>query len=81
MDERIADNLARRLDEMDAQLRGVGELLLDPEVLGDHHRVRELSVKRSALEGPVGTWRKVKALDTEQEELTAAVAANEDPEL
>ena len=69
VDERIADNLARRLDEMDAQLRGVGEQLLDPEVLGDHHRVRELSVKRSALEGPVGTWRKVKALDAEREEL------------
>ena len=81
MSDAIADNLARRLDEMDAQLQAVGEQLLDPEVLADHHRVRELSVKRSALEGPVGTWREVKRIDAEHAELTAVVSANDDAEL
>ena len=81
MSDAIANNLARRLDEMDAQLQAVGEQLLDPEVLADHHRVRELSVKRSALEGPVGTWREVKRIDAEHAELTAVVSANDDAEL
>lgn len=76
----IPDNLARRLDEMDEQFEAIGSQLLDPEVLADHNRVRTLSIKRAALDGPVSRWREVTLISREIGELEEVVAANEDPE-
>lgn len=81
MNHEIPDNLARRLDEMDEQFEAIGAALMDPEVLGDHNRVRSLSIKRAALEGPVLRWREVAGLETEVAELEEAIAAGEDDEL
>ncbi len=53
MIEQIPDNLATRLEEMDRQMVSIAEALLDPDVLSDHNTVRELSMKKAALEGPV----------------------------
>ena len=81
MSQSIPENLARRLDEMDAQFEAIGVQLMDPDVLGDHNQVRTLSIKRAALEGPVARWREVRRLDAEAVELEEVIAAGEDPEL
>ena len=66
MIEQIPDNLATRLETMDEQMVAIAEALLDPAVLSDHNKVRELSVKKAALEGPVSRWREIVAADTVQ---------------
>ncbi|MCH2144521.1 MAG: PCRF domain-containing protein [Phycisphaerales bacterium] len=81
MSDSVPDNLARRLDEMDEQFEAIASQLLDPEVLGDHTRVRALSIKRAALEGPVLRWREVRRIEAESSELEEAIQAGEDEEL
>lgn len=65
MNTPLPDNIASRLDDMDQQFEAMGAQLLDTEVLSDHRRVRSLSIKRAALNGPVQRWRAVKRLSSE----------------
>ena len=80
MSDSVPDNLARRLDEMDEQFEAIASELLDPEILADHTRVRALSIKRAALEGPVLRWREVRRIEAESNELDEAIQAGEDEE-
>ena len=77
----LSDNLAVKLDELDAQYEELGRKLLEPEILADHRRVRELSIKRAALEALVSRYRAYKATSKQIEELHAVVAEEEDPDL
>lgn len=81
MIEQIPDNLATRLEEMDRQMVSIAEGLLDPDVLSDHNTVRELSMKKAALEGPVSRWREIVALEKERVELEDVVKTESDQEL
>ncbi len=67
------DALARQHDDLEAQL-------VDPEVLADHRRVRELSIQKSALEPVARGYRRYQALLAEARELEAA-AGEGDAEL
>ena len=67
----------RKLDELSARHAELTALLEDPEVAADHERVRELSVKRAALE-PVSTgYARYKDLRDEAEELARAEASDD----
>lgn len=50
-------NLIRKLEDLDAQHRGLEEQLLDPAVLVDHRQVRALSIRKAAIEPLVEDYR------------------------
>ncbi|MBX3364137.1 MAG: PCRF domain-containing protein [Phycisphaeraceae bacterium] len=68
------DELVGQYDRLDAQL-------LDPEVMHDHRRVRELAMQKAVLEPVVRGYRHYRALITEAEGLRQTVASGDDPEL
>ncbi|MEL7485209.1 MAG: hypothetical protein AAFN41_12780, partial [Planctomycetota bacterium] len=43
--------------ELDDQMRELEAKLEDPDIMADHNAVRELSIKRAALDPVVGGWR------------------------
>jgi peptide chain release factor 1 len=61
------DELSKQLDEMEAKLS-------DTDFVTDHKAVRELSIKKAAIQGMVADYRTYKSLVKEAEELRAAVA-------
>ena len=75
------DNLIRKLEELSDQYVQLGRQLLEPETLADHRRVRDLSVKRAALESVVSAYREYRALVQQVEELEAIVTEGADPDL
>lgn len=74
----IPQALAARLATLESQHRQTEALLADPEVMGDHRKVRELSIKKAASEPVVEAYRELERLRAEHAELTSALG---DPEL
>lgn len=74
----LPDSLREKLDELEAQHARIEQDLLDPSVVVDHRRVRELSMKRAANEPVALGWRRLKGNAREQGELRAVL---DDPEL
>jgi peptide chain release factor 1 len=70
----IPAGLARKLDEMSAEFARLDADLNDPAVVVDHRRVRELSIKKSAIEPVVSGYAEFRALAKEAGELRAAIA-------
>src|SRR5437660_12868649 len=69
-----------KLRAIDAEDRQLAAQLEDPNVLADHKKVRDLSIKRSAL-APVATgYREFAALEKEAAELESAIAKGDDPD-
>lgn len=79
--EPIADTIAHKLDELSDQHAEIGRQLEDPGVLADHVRVRDLSIRRAALEPVVQGYRRYLALLAEIGELRAAIAPGGDADL
>ncbi len=77
----VPDNLIRKLDELSDQYDELGRQLVEPETLADHHRIRDLSVKRAALERVVSAYREYRTTVQQAAELEAIVAEGSDPEL
>ena len=77
----VPDPLIRKLQELDTQYEELGRSLLDPEVLADHNQVRDLSIKRAAIEPVVNRFREYRSCLEEAQELEAAIAEGTDPEL
>ncbi len=69
-----------RLDHLAAEYAELGSMLEDPAIVVDHRKVRDLSMKRSALAPLVDTYRQWKQLATDAAELRRSIAANSDPE-
>ncbi|MEM9166369.1 MAG: PCRF domain-containing protein [Planctomycetota bacterium] len=67
-----------KLRELDAQVEAIESRLAEPETMADHAVVRELSIKRAALEPVVGGWRAIESARAEAEELEAALASDDD---
>ncbi len=74
----LAPAVRSKLEELDALYAAMEEALVDPTVLSDHRRVRDLSIKRAASQPVVEGWRRLKRLAAEQADLRAAIS---DPEL
>ena len=77
----VPDNLLRKLDELSDQYDELGRQLVEPETLADHRRIRDLSVKRAALERVVSPYREYQTAVQQARELEAIVAEGCDPEL
>ncbi|MBL0927706.1 MAG: PCRF domain-containing protein [Phycisphaerales bacterium] len=80
--------LVGKMSAMEAERAEVERSLSDPAVLADHRKVRDLSIRRSALAGPVEGFLRWKRLSAEAEELervsargTAAGSSPDDREL
>lgn len=66
-----------KLQQLAAQHAEFGRQLEDPEVLVDHRRVRELSIKRAALESIAVGLRELTAVQSEIAEYTAASGSSD----
>ncbi|MHC4710847.1 MAG: PCRF domain-containing protein, partial [Planctomycetota bacterium] len=75
------ENLIRKLDELSDQFEQLGALLAEPETHADHRRVRELSIKRAAIEPVVTAYREYLATTGQARELEEMLADESDPEL
>ena len=70
-----------KLDELAAQHAELCARLEDPAVLSDHNAVRELSIKRAAIEPVVADYKRYREMIAEVAELREVIAAGQDPEL
>lgn len=68
--------LFARLDELSKQLDEMESKLADTAFVTDHKAVRELSIKKAAIEGMVADYRAYKSLVKEAQELRAVVAGS-----
>ncbi|MDP7028679.1 MAG: PCRF domain-containing protein [Phycisphaerales bacterium] len=71
-------NLIAKLDELASQFDDVEASLLSPEVTSDHRRVRELSIRRAALERIVTPYRNWTANQEAQREAEAMLEGDAD---
>ena len=70
-----------KLAELDVQHAALERALEDPEVASDHRKVREISIKRAALDPTVLAYRELQRLGREAEGLREAIAEGDDAEL
>ncbi len=75
------DNLIAKLDQLADQHDALDRQLTDPDVLADHERVRDLSVKKAAIEGLVQQYREYQQVVEDIAGHEQIVEANEDEEL
>ncbi len=73
----IPDRALQKLAELDAEERAIAAQLEDPAVVVDHRRVRELSIRRSAISAAVEAARRARAAEAEAEELRAAIEGSD----
>jgi len=76
----VSQNLLAKLRELAEQYAQIQASLVDPAVYNDHHRVRALDVKRSALEPIVQQFERWTAMTTEIEELEEIIDDGTDDE-
>lgn len=74
-------NLIAKLDAMAAQFDELERQLLTPEVMADHQRIRELSVKRAAMSDLVESYRRYQALARQAREHRQIIQENQDADL
>jgi peptide chain release factor 1 len=74
-------NLLTKLDAMSTQFDDLERQLVDPEVVVDHQRVRELSVKRAAIVELVERYRRYRSLEKQVGENRQLIAEGGDAEL
>lgn len=76
-DSLLPQAVTQKLEEMSAQYDELEKRLADPEVMSDHTAVRDLSIKRAALESVVDTWRRLRALRIDCLELESAIEGDD----
>ncbi|MGH7133518.1 MAG: PCRF domain-containing protein [Phycisphaerales bacterium] len=76
----VAPAAWQKLIGLEADERAIGAMLEDPDVVSDHRRVRELSIRRTTLEPIATSVRELSRLQAELTELRE-VAAGADAEL
>ncbi len=72
--------ISPKLEELCGQYEQIERSLVEPDTLADHRRVRELSVKRAALEPVVKAWHEYRAATAAAQELEG-IAEGPDAEL
>ncbi len=76
----LPETLVRKLEELSRQHAELEEQLNDAEVLTDHRRVRDLSIRKASIADVVEGYRQFRAMYKECVELRAVIAAGEDAE-
>lgn len=77
----LPDNLQQRLDQLASQYDELGDQLLDPDVLADHRQVRQLSIRRKAIEPIVEAYRSYRSNLGQIAEMQSLIEAGDDAEL
>ncbi len=70
-----------KLEEMAGERAELARALTDPEVLVDHRKVRDLSIRKAALDPVADKFERYRSLQMEAADLRAAIAARDDAEL
>ncbi len=70
-----------RLEEMASHRDAMARDLSNPDILADHRKVRDLSIKKAALDPVVDHYQKLQSLRAEAADLQQALDAGDDPEL
>jgi peptide chain release factor 1 len=71
--ETIPAALRARLDDLAAQHEDLERRLSDPAVLADHRAVRDLSIRKAALDAVVSDYRAYRRLEDEAAELRSVI--------
>ena len=74
-------NLIAKLDELTCQFDDIEASLLNPDIATDHRQIRELSIRRAALERIVEPYRRWSSSTVAEGEAEALLADETDPEL
>ncbi len=77
----LTDSVREKLENLLVQDAELAAALESPEVLADHIQVRDLSIKRSAIEPVVTGFTRFRALEAEAADLAETIEAAEDVEL
>lgn len=75
--DNLPGGLVAKLDDLDRQYAELERSLGEPEVLADHERVRDLSIRKAALAEAVEGYRAARRLMGELEELRSAEASGD----
>jgi peptide chain release factor 1 len=78
---RVPENVLLKLDDLSKQHAEISAMLEDPAVVTDHRRVRDLSVKRAALDPVVDSYREFRRVSRDAADLDAATKPGGDPDL
>ena len=78
---KLPDSLASKLDEVAAQYAEIERQLQDPDVAGDHRRLRELSIKRAAIAPVADGYNRYRDLIDEVAALRKDADTETDPEM
>jgi peptide chain release factor 1 len=78
---RVPPNVVHKLDDLATQHAEISAMLEDPTVLADHRRVRDLSVKRAALDPVVESYRSFRRVAQDAADLDAAMRPGGDKDL
>lgn len=70
-----------KLREIAEQRDEIRDLLESPDVLSDHTKVRDLSIRKSSLDRIADAYAQLMKLQAEAEDLRAIIEQREDPEL
>ncbi len=70
-----------RLEELRAEREALVERIADPEVLADHNKLREVTIRKAAIDPVVSKYERLLAIREELAELQRAVDTGEDAEL
>lgn len=74
-------HVIEKLEEIEAQYGALEKRLEDPAVLADHRAVRDISIKKSALEPVVAGFRRYTTLARDIRDMEAALAPGGDADL
>ncbi len=77
----IPPALLRKLDELAAQMGEIDAQLGDAAVVVDHKKVRDLSIRKAAIEAVVGDYVEYRRLVKEADGLRAMMAVGGDPDM
>lgn len=77
----LPERVRGKLDELASQFDAIERDLQDPEVVTNHRRVRDLSIRKAAIAPVVEGWRRYGALRREMAEMREAIEDAADPEL
>jgi peptide chain release factor 1 len=74
-------NLIAKLDDLARQFGEIEQQLSDPQMMSDHERLRDLSIKRAAIADLVDRYRAYRQLQADLAEARQIIAENADTEL
>jgi peptide chain release factor 1 len=77
----VPSRVIERLEELASQYADLSTKLEDPAILSDHNAVRDLSIKRAAIEPVVAQYNRFRAIEAEAKDLRDAISAGDDAEL